>query len=72
MHKDLVDEISQPLGIKNKEMIERDTIIHEILSDLSKDLFFSDNFALKEGTCLVKSHLGYFRFSEDIDFTWKK
>ncbi|HEC81139.1 MAG TPA: nucleotidyl transferase AbiEii/AbiGii toxin family protein, partial [Thermoplasmatales archaeon] len=25
----------------------------------------------KGGTCLIKSYLGYYRFSEDIDFTWK-
>lgn len=72
MRRDLVNETSQLLGIKNKEMIEKDAILHEILADLSKDKFFSDNFAFKGGTCLVKSHLGYFRFSEDVDFTWKK
>ncbi|MCY4491358.1 MAG: nucleotidyl transferase AbiEii/AbiGii toxin family protein [Thaumarchaeota archaeon] len=72
MRRDLVNETSQLLGIKNKEMIEKDIILHEILYEISKDRFFSDNFAFKGGTCLVKAHLGYFRFSEDIDFTWKK
>ena len=72
MRRDLVNETSQLLGIKNKEMIEKDIILHEILYEISKDRFFSDNFAFKGGSCLVKSHLGYFRFSEDIDFTWKK
>ncbi len=35
------------------------------------DEFFPDNFLFKGGTCLIKSYLGYFRFSEDIDFTWR-
>jgi hypothetical protein len=42
-----------------------------VLLDLSKNKFFHDNFAFKGGTCLAKCYLDYFRFSEDIDFTWK-
>ena len=42
-----------------------------MLLDLSKNKFFYDNFAFKGGTCLAKCYLDYFRFSEDIDFTWK-
>jgi predicted nucleotidyltransferase component of viral defense system len=42
-----------------------------VLLDLSKDQFFHENFAFKGGTCLAKCYLDYFRFSEDIDFTWK-
>jgi predicted nucleotidyltransferase component of viral defense system len=52
-------------------MIEKDILLHQILTDLSKDKFFSRNFLFKGGTCLIKHHLGYLRFSEDIDFTWK-
>jgi len=71
MRRDLVNETSRLLGIKNKEMIEKDAIIHKILHDLSKDRFFSGSFVFKGGTCLVKSHLGYFRFYEYMDFTWR-
>lgn len=71
MRKAIVDEVSNVLKIKRKDMIEKDIILHEMLTDLSKDSFFSKNFIFKGGTCLVKSYLGYFRFSEDIDFTWK-
>ena len=53
------------------DLLEKDMILHDILSALSKDDFFSGNFAFKGGTCLIKSYLGYFRFSEDIDFTWQ-
>ncbi|UCE38782.1 MAG: nucleotidyl transferase AbiEii/AbiGii toxin family protein [Thermoplasmata archaeon] len=45
--------------------------LHNILSTLSKNEFFNRNFLFKGGTCLIKSYLGYFRFSEDIDFTWQ-
>lgn len=71
MRKAIVDEVSNVIKIKRKDMIEKDIILHEILTDLSKDIFFSKSFVFKGGTCLVKSYLGYFRFSEDIDFTWK-
>jgi len=71
LRKAIVEEASRVLNIKRKDMIEKDIILHEILTDLSKDKFFSKNFLFKGGTCLVKSYLGYFRFSEDIDFTWK-
>ena len=51
--------------------MEKDMMLHNILSALSMDEFFSSNFIFKGGTCLIKSYLGYFRFSEDIDFTWQ-
>ncbi len=46
--------------------------MHQLLLDLSKNDFFSSNFAFKGGTCLIKCYYGYRRFSEDINFTWKK
>lgn len=68
---DFVDKISELKGIKRKEMIEKDVLLHLILSDLSKERFFSENLLFKGGTCLIKNYIGYLRFSEDIDFTWK-
>jgi predicted nucleotidyltransferase component of viral defense system len=67
----LINEISKTLGISRNELIEKDIIIHEILTDLSKTDFFTKNYFFKGGTCLIKSYLGYYRFSEDMDFTWK-
>jgi len=40
--------------------------------DLESDSFFFNNFLFKGGTCLTKCYLGYYRFSEDLDFTYKK
>jgi len=71
MRKDFVNEVSRIHKIERKDMIEKDLILHQILSDLSKNSFFLENFIFKGGTCLIKHYLGYFRFSEDIDFTWK-
>ncbi len=71
MTLDFVNRVSFELKIQRKDMIEKDLILHQILADLSNDKFFSSNFLFKGGTCLIKNYLGYFRFSEDVDFTWK-
>jgi predicted nucleotidyltransferase component of viral defense system len=68
---DFVNELSTRLEIKRRDLIEKDVILHFILLNLSKDKFFSENFAFKGGTCLIKCFYGYIRFSEDIDFTWR-
>lgn len=71
MISDFVDMVSKTEVILRKDMIEKDILLHRILLDLSKEKFFSDNFLFKGGTCLAKHYLGYVRFSEDVDFTWK-
>lgn len=71
MRKDFVNEVARTQNVKRADLIEKDLILHQILIDLSKNKFFHDNFAFKGGTCLAKCYLDYFRFSEDIDFTWK-
>ena len=71
MRADFVNEVARVLKINRKDLLEKDIILHQILSDLSKDEFFAPNFLFKGGTCLIKCYFGYVRFSEDIDFTWK-
>ncbi len=71
MRKDFVDEVAKIQKVKRADLIEKDLILHQVLFDLSRNKFFHDNFAFKGGTCLAKCYLDYFRFSEDIDFTWK-
>ena len=71
MRKDFVNEVARTQKVKRADLIEKDLILHQVLFDLSKNTFFHDNFAFKGGTCLAKCYLDYFRFSEDIDFTWK-
>jgi predicted nucleotidyltransferase component of viral defense system len=71
MRRDFVNEVARLQKVKRGDLIEKDLILHQVLFDLSKNKFFRDNFAFKGGTCLAKCYLDYFRFSEDIDFTWK-
>ena len=71
MRADFVNEVASLLKIGRRDLVEKDVILHQILTDLSKDNFFAPNFLFKGGTCLIKCYFGYMRFSEDIDFTWK-
>ena len=71
MRKDFVNEVAKVQHVKRTDLIEKDLILHQVLFDLSKNPLFRENFAFKGGTCLSKCYLDYFRFSEDIDFTWK-
>jgi len=51
------------------DLLEKDIWITYILREL-RSLDESNHLAFKGGTCLVKAYFGYYRFSEDIDFTW--
>ncbi|MBN2335718.1 nucleotidyl transferase AbiEii/AbiGii toxin family protein [Candidatus Bathyarchaeota archaeon] len=66
-----VNEVSKKTGIKRIDLIEKDLLLHQILADISRNRFLSDNLLFKGGTCLIKGYIGYFRFSEDLDFTWR-
>ncbi len=71
MNEDFIKEVAQSIHFGQPELIEKDLIIHLLLSRLAENPFFYNNFLFKGGTCLVKCYLGYYRFSEDIDFTWE-
>jgi len=70
INKELTDLISKKLNIDRKDLIEKDIIISQILFYLMQDKDFFQNHAFKGGTCLIKCYLGYYRFSEDLDFTY--
>ncbi len=70
MREKLINKISEKFSIRKRALLEKDIILHEILSCLCQDGYFSNNFTFKGGTCLIKAYLGYYRFSEDLDFTW--
>jgi hypothetical protein len=57
--------------VRRNYLVEKDFHIHHILSYLSVDSNLVNDLAFKGGTCLTKAHLGYYRFSEDVDFTWR-
>ncbi|MEK6953047.1 MAG: nucleotidyl transferase AbiEii/AbiGii toxin family protein [Nanoarchaeota archaeon] len=65
-----VNHISDKLGIARKDLIEKDILLQMLLNELVKNKDFKENFAFKGGTCLLKICFGYFRFSEDLDFTY--
>ncbi|MFQ6032897.1 MAG: nucleotidyl transferase AbiEii/AbiGii toxin family protein [Candidatus Zixiibacteriota bacterium] len=71
MRRGFTEEACRVLGINRRDLVEKDLLLHGLLFDLSKNKFFRKNFLFKGGTCLIKHYLGYYRFSEDIDFTWK-
>ena len=65
-----INYISDKLGIARKDLIEKEILLQMLLNELVKNKDFKDNFAFKGGTCLLKICFGYFRFSEDLDFTY--
>ena len=70
INKELTDFISKRLNIAGRDLVEKDIVISKILFHLMQDKSFSQNYAFKGGTCLTKCYLGYYRFSEDMDFTY--
>lgn len=71
MNKDLVAYIAKELRFKDPLFIEKDLTINLLLAGLANDDRFQNNFVFKGGTCLIKSILHYYRFSEDLDFTYQ-
>ena len=67
---EVIGKISELTGIVSKPLIEKDLYLQGLLIALSKEDYFVGNFVFKGGTCLTKAYFGYYRFSEDLDFTW--
>lgn len=67
----LLEQIAKTKKITKMEFLEKDLLLHVILQEISNNAYLKENLIFKGGTCLTKCYLGYFRFSEDLDFTWK-
>jgi len=63
--------VSEKSGVKNRSLIQKDLLIHRILKTIYSSEHFAANYVFKGGSCLVKCYFGYYRFSVDLDFTWK-
>lgn len=63
--------VSKVTKIKKQELIKEDIILHKLLFELTRNSYFSENFLFKGGSCLTKCYFGYYRFSVDLDFTYK-
>ncbi len=70
INANIIDFISQRLKINRRDMIEKDFILTYLLFYLTQKEEFFKNYVFKGGTCLIKCHLSYYRFSEDLDFTY--
>lgn len=70
-YSEFVQLIIEKSGIKKPGLIEKDIILHTILKRLYSDGYFAQNYLFKGGTCLTKCYFGYYRFSVDLDFTFK-
>lgn len=63
-------EREKDLDTKHRELFEKDLILHKLLISLLSDKEFKENYVFKGGTCLTKTYFGYYRFSEDLDFSF--
>jgi len=67
---EFVGFVCEKSKVKKPNLIEKDIILHKILREIySSEL--SEKYLFKGGSCLVKCYFGYYRFSVDLDFTWK-
>lgn len=63
-----VPPLGRHLAVEDPGLLEKDVRLHLLLARLARDERCS-TLALKGGTCLIKCHFDYPRFSEDLDFT---
>ncbi|MEM3448263.1 MAG: nucleotidyl transferase AbiEii/AbiGii toxin family protein [Candidatus Bathyarchaeia archaeon] len=67
---EFVSFVAEKSGVKDTSLIELDIILHRILKEFCSSPT-STKYLFKGGSCLTKCYLGYYRFSVDLDFTWK-
>jgi predicted nucleotidyltransferase component of viral defense system len=67
---EFVSFVARKSGMKNTGLIEKDVVLHRVLRELCSSPL-SASYLFKGGSCLVKCYFGYYRFSVDLDFTWR-
>lgn len=68
---EFVGFVAEKSGVAKPALIEQDILIHRLLKALCDSPGFAGKYIFKGGSCLVKCYFGYYRFSVDLDFTWK-
>ncbi len=68
---EFVEFISNKSGMGKTELVDQEILIHRMLRELTANPVFNGKYLFKGGSCLVKCYYGYYRFSVDLDFTWK-
>lgn len=66
----LAGYLSGRTKMQNVDLLAKDAYLQGLLIELSGDDHFRKSFVFKGGTCLTKAYFGYYRFSEDLDFSW--
>jgi len=67
---EFVSFVARKSGVKNTSLVEKDIMLHRILKEFCSSPI-SAGYLFKGGSCLVKCYFGYYRFSVDLDFTWR-
>ena len=69
---ELAAELAGKVGVRGEQsvLMEKDVWLSLILKYLYAIPSARKHLVFKGGTCLVKCYFGYYRFSEDLDFTW--
>jgi predicted nucleotidyltransferase component of viral defense system len=67
--KRFVSELSRITGYSNN-LLETDVWQKLVLQNLYSNKEIRDKLVFKGGTCITRTLLGYYRFSEDLDFAW--
>ena len=65
-----VNAFAGKAGVKDTQ-IEKDYVISWVLYGIAKNNFLKENLVFKGGTVLKKVYFPDYRFSEDLDFTFK-
>jgi predicted nucleotidyltransferase component of viral defense system len=68
---EFVEFVATKSGVAKPALVEQDILIHRLLKALCDSPGFAGKYVFKGGSCLVKCYFGYYRFSVDLDFTWK-
>ena len=68
---EFVSFIVEKSGVKDVSLIESDITLHRMLKGFCSSPVFN-KYLFKGGSCLTKCYFGYYRFSVDLDFTWRE
>jgi predicted nucleotidyltransferase component of viral defense system len=68
---DFTPMLARELKIQDQALLEQDIRLHHLLHRITYAPRIGPEVIFKGGTCVIKCHLDYPRFSVDLDFTWR-
>ena len=69
--KEFFEKLCEINNITRRDVVEKDYYLHLLLNKIAKNKYLRSSLVFKGGTCLIKGYIGYVRFSEDLDFSWR-